>query len=211
MTDAPPPPPEPSDHEGDLWDHRTLVFTQRAKLIELTNQYQIQGPDGADLGRVEQVGQTGLRKALRAVSNLDSMLPIHLVVTDAAGRTAVQLERGFTWWRSNLSVAGPDGGRIGSIRQTNLFGKRRFELTTNGALAGRILAENWRAWDFRVEDDAEQEIARINKKWGGLAKEFFTTADSYALQIHTELSRPVHALVLAAAVAIDTALKQNEG
>lgn len=180
-------------------------------MVELTNQYTIRGAEGGELGRVEQVGQSALRKALRAVSNLDSMLPIKLVITDVAGRICVQIERGLTWFKSDLAVLGPDGGEIGRIRQENLFGKRRFELTTNGMPVGRILAENWRAWDFRIEDGSGQEVARINKKWAGFGKELFTTADSYALEIHQDLDRPLHSLVLAAAVAVDTALKQNEG
>jgi hypothetical protein len=37
----------------------------------------------------------------------------------------------------------------------------------------------------------------------------FTTADSYTVEIHENLSQPLHSLVIAAALSIDTALKQD--
>jgi hypothetical protein len=37
----------------------------------------------------------------------------------------------------------------------------------------------------------------------------FTTADNYVVQIHRPLQGPLQALVVAAAVSVDTALKQD--
>jgi hypothetical protein len=42
-----------------------------------------------------------------------------------------------------------------------------------------------------------------------LAKERFTKADNYVVQIHRPLEEPLRSLVIAAALAIDTALKQG--
>ena len=74
---------------------------------------------------------------------------------------------------------------------------------------GRIQAENWRAWNFRIEDEAGTEIARITKTWEGALKTMFTTADNYVVQIHTVLPQPLNSLVVASALSIDTALKQG--
>ena len=37
----------------------------------------------------------------------------------------------------------------------------------------------------------------------------FTTADNYVVQIHEQLPQPLHSLVVASALGIDTALKQD--
>jgi hypothetical protein len=60
-----------------------------------------------------------------------------------------------------------------------------------------------------MQDDAGQEIARITKTWEGLAKTMFTTADNYVVQIHQPLSQPLLSLVVASALGVDTALKQD--
>ena len=43
-----------------------LIVSQKAKLIELTNQYVIRDPDGGELGYVQQEGQSKLRKVARS-------------------------------------------------------------------------------------------------------------------------------------------------
>ena len=68
---------------------------------------------------------------------------------------------------------------IGRIVQQNVIGKINFGLEANGQQLGAIKAENWRAWNFRIENAAGEEIARVTKTWEGLAKTMFTTADNY--------------------------------
>jgi uncharacterized protein YxjI len=72
-----------------------------------------------------------------------------------------------------------------------------------------IQGENWRAWNFAIYDHTNTEVARITKTWEGLAKTMFTTADNYVVQIHRPLEDPLRMLVVAAAVGVDTALKQD--
>ena len=101
------------------------------------------------------------------------------------------------------------GAELGRIVQENVFGKIHFALEVGGLKIGAIKAENWRAWNFSIEDADGREVARITKKFAGLAREIFTTADSYVVEIHENLSQPLHSLVIAAALSIDTALKQD--
>ena len=60
-----------------------------------------------------------------------------------------------------------------------------------------------------TEDGGGNEIARITKTWEGLARTMFTTADNYVVQIHQRLQDPLRAMVVASAVTVDTALKQD--
>ena len=73
-----------------------------------------------------------------------------------------------------------------------------------------INAENWRAWNFNIQDAQGAEVARITKTWEGLAKTMFTTADNYVVQISPALQDPLRSLVVASALSIDTALKQDK-
>ncbi|SBW29090.1 hypothetical protein FDG2_6423 [Candidatus Protofrankia californiensis] len=49
----------------------------------------------------------------------------------------------------------------------------------------------------------------MTKTWEGLARTLFTTADNYVVQIHRPLTDPLRSLVVASALTIDTALKQD--
>ena len=98
---------------------------------------------------------------------------------------------------------------MGQIVQQNVFGKIRFAYVVADQEIGGIQAENWRAWNFSLQDATGREVARITKTFEGLAKTLFTTADNYVLQVHEPLADPLRSLVVASALTIDTALKQD--
>lgn len=192
-----------------LLEQPTLVVSQKTKLIELTNEYAVFDGNGQQLGAVVQVGQSTAKKALRFVSSLDQFLTHTLEVRDATGVVLV-LVRPAKLVKSRVQVSRGSGEPVGEIVQANAFGKIRFDLVVGGQVVGAIQAENWRAWNFAVTDHTGQEVARITKTWEGLARTMFTTADNYAVQVHRRLEDPLASLVLASALTVDTALKQDD-
>jgi uncharacterized protein YxjI len=194
-----------------LLERDLVVVRQKAKVIELTNQYQLLDADGQPIGLIEEVGQWKGKKVLRALSRVDQFLTHKLVVRDADGTDVLQLTRPRAFLKSTVEVADASGTTVGSIVQENLIGKIRFGLVdADGNPLGALRAENWRAWDFQVVDGAEREVARITKKWGGVLREGFTTADTYVFTIEADVQGPLRLLCFAAAAAVDTALKQND-
>jgi uncharacterized protein YxjI len=189
-----------------------LVVSQKAKLIELTNQFKIQDEEGNDVGFIQQEGQSKLRKALRFVTNVDQFLTHRLAVYDSSGAKLIEMVRPAKVFKSRLEVSDGSGRNVGQIVQQNVFGKIRFDLIgTAGEKVGQIRAENWRAWNFAIVDATEREVARITKKWKGLVRAAFTTADHYIVEIDPALEGDLRLLVVGAAAAVDTALKQDEG
>lgn len=194
---------------GTLFTEPILVVNQKAKLIELTNQYAVFDQHGRQLGSVTQVGQSTAKKILRAVSSLDQFMTHRLEVRDASGAVQLMLTRPRKVFKSTVLVENAAGAEIGRIVQENMVGKIHFGLEVNGQNLGSIRAENWRAWNFRIEDASGREIARITKTWEGVAKTLFTTADNYVVQIHAQIPQPLLSLVVASALSVDTALKQD--
>ncbi|MET8783727.1 MULTISPECIES: phospholipid scramblase-related protein [unclassified Streptomyces] len=194
---------------GTLFTEPVLVVNQKAKLIELTNEYSVFDQNGNQIGSVTEIGQSVLKKALRFVSSVDQFLTHKLEIRDAHGQPQLVLIRPAKFLKSRVVVERPDGQPVGEIVQQNMIGKINFAMNANGQQVGAIKAENWRAWNFAIVDHAENEVARITKTWEGLAKTMFTTADNYVLQIHYQLPEPLLSLVVATALTVDTALKQD--
>ena len=194
---------------GTIWDEPVLVVNQKAKLIELNNEYAVFDQHGTQIGAVRQVGQSNARKVLRALTSVDQFLTTTLEVTDMAGQTQMVLTRPGKILKSTVVVQGTHGQEVGRIVQRNAIGKIRFGLEAAGQEVGALNAENWRAWNFAITDWSGTEVARITKTWEGLAKTMFTTADNYVVQIHRPLEEPLRSLVIASAVSVDTALKQD--
>ncbi|MGX1912050.1 phospholipid scramblase-related protein [Streptomyces phaeochromogenes] len=194
---------------GTLFTEPVLVVNQKAKLIELTNEYKVMDQQGNQLGSVVQVGQGALKKVLRFFASLDQFMTHKLEIRDAYGQPQLLLTRPRKFMKSRVLVARPDGSPVGEIAQQNMVGKINFAIKVDGKQVGAIKAENWRAWNFSIVDHADNEVARITKTWEGLAKTMFTTADNYVLQLHYQLPEPLLSLVIATALTVDTALKQD--
>ncbi|MFI1301968.1 phospholipid scramblase-related protein [Streptomyces sioyaensis] len=194
---------------GSLFTEPVLVVNQKAKLIEVSNEYSVFDQHGNTIGTVVQVGQSTAKKVLRVVSSLDQYMTHKLEIRDAYGQPQLVLTRPAKILKSKVIVQRPDGSPVGEIVQQNAIGKINFGMMVNGQQIGAIKAENWRAWNFAIVDHADTEIARITKTWEGLAKTMFTSADNYVLQIHHQLPDPLLSLVVATALTVDTALKQD--
>ncbi|HOY10682.1 MAG TPA: phospholipid scramblase-related protein, partial [Candidatus Omnitrophota bacterium] len=64
-------------------------------------------------------------------------------------------------------------------------------------------------WHFRFLDKAENEIGTITKKWAGIGKEFFTSADNYIIALNHEPEPQKAVLLLAAGLAVDIIYKEK--
>ncbi len=192
-----------------LFTEQVLVVNQKAKLIELTNEYIVRDQQGNQIGAVAEINQSTAKKIARFVSSLDQFMTHTYEIRDADDTAVLTLTRPRKIMKSTFLVSRADGSEVGQVKQGNVFGKIKFSLEAGGTTVGSINAENWRAWNFNIQDAAGTEVARISKEWAGLGKEAFTTADNYVLEISKPIEDPLLSLVVAAALCVDTALKQD--
>ncbi|WP_426571044.1 phospholipid scramblase-related protein [Aquihabitans sp. McL0605] len=194
---------------GHLLNEPVLVVNQKAKLIELSNEYAISDQNGNQIGAVRQVGQSTAKKVMRLVTSYDQFMTHKLQVVDHNHQVILQLTRPAKVVKSKVIVQDGTGAEIGQIVQENVIGKIRFGLVVGEQRIGSINGENWRAWNWNIQDATGTEIARITKTFSGLTRAVFTQADNYVVQIHRPLAEPLRSLVVATAVSVDTALKQD--
>jgi uncharacterized protein YxjI len=196
---------------SDLLTRDVLVINQKPKLIELTNEYKILDEQGEQIGSIRQEGQSKAKKVLRFVSSVDQFLTHKLAVYDQTGTKVVEMVRPAKILKSTVQISDGSGRAVGKIVQQNVFGKKRFALQgAGGEELGSINAENWRSWDFSIQDPAGTEVGRITKQWAGLVKEAFTTADHYVLNVSSGVSGDLRLMMVASAAGVDLALKQDD-
>lgn len=189
-----------------------FVVNQKAKLIELTNEYRIFDEDGNEIGTIRQEGQSAVKKLARFVSSLDQFMTHTYGVYEADGTKVLELTRPRKLLKSKVEVKDGQGLPVGWIVQENVVGKKRFALQgPAGEPLGAINAQNLVSWDFQILDAAGTPVGSVNKKWAGLGKEMFTSADNYVVEIATEVSGPLRQMAVASAASLDTALKQDAG
>lgn len=195
--------------DGELLNEPILVVNQKTKLIEVNTEFALYNADGQQVGAVRQVGQSNFKKVLRFVGSIDQYFTHKYQIVDGNNQVKLALTRPAKFVKSKVIVQDGTGTEVGTIVQQNVFGKIRFAFIVGGQEVGGIFAENWRAWNFSIKDASGTEVARITKTFEGLLRTAFTTADNYVLQVHQPLTDPLRQMVYAAAVTVDTALKQD--
>jgi uncharacterized protein YxjI len=195
----------------DLLSHDVLVISQKAKIVETMDEYRVFDDAGNEIGTIREVEQSKTKRAVRLFSGVDQFLTHKLGVFDDDGRQVLMLERPAKLVRSKIKVSDAEGTERGAILQDNVVGPKHFALVdAGGNRIGSIDGENWIDWDFAIHDDGGAEVGRVTKKWAGILKEGYTTADTYVLQIEAEVSPDLRLLMFASAAGLDVALKQDD-
>jgi hypothetical protein len=196
--------------DGTLVNAPILVLSQRTKAIEVVTEYGVFDHHGQPLATVTQYAQSGFKRVLRALTAFDQFFTHHFAVHAPNGALIGTITRPRKVFRSRVVLHDGFGNHIGTLRQENIFFHIRFaiELPT-GTPVARLVASNWRAWDFRIETLDGRTLAQLVKTWEGWGRTFLTTADRYVVRINEPLPEPIRTLTVATALAVDVALKQD--
>ncbi|MCE3229217.1 MAG: RNAase [Bacteroidetes bacterium] len=147
-------------------------------------------------------------KALR-FTDYKRMTPFEVVITTPGGEKIVTVKRGVSIFLSTVSVMDENNVLIGKFKQKFFSIGGKFDVLDANENTVCTLKGKWTSWDFRFMQ-GETELAHVSKKWAGLGKELFTTADNYMLEIKDTVKKEdnVRLLILAAVMCIDMVLKE---
>ena len=108
------------------------MVNQKAKLIEVNNEYAIFDQHGRQIGAVRQVGQCMAKKAAAGARLVDQFMTHKLQVVDTQGNVLLALTRPAKFLKSRVIVQDGRGSEVGQIVQQNAIGKIRFGLESGG-------------------------------------------------------------------------------
>jgi len=170
--------PRSTSAGGTLFTEPVLVVNQKAKIIEVTNQYSVYDQHGRSLGSVNEVGQSTLRKAFRLLSNYDQYLTHKFEVKDAPGPAGPQ--RRPPGQADEVRVIreppGQHRDRAGYPEETS-SGRSTFALVApDGSPGRRDPRAELAGLELPGRRRPRQRGRQITKTWEGFAKALFTTA-----------------------------------
>ena len=149
-----------------------------------------------------------LRKLLKLVVN-KRMLPFHVDITDTEGNDILSIQRGFTFLRSKVYVRDAKGEPLGYFRQRLLSFGGRFDIFNAEDDKVAELKGNLIGWNFKFLDVNGEELGEVTKKWAGIGKELFTSADNYIVTLKEGTNAiAMGPLLLCAALCVDMVLKE---
>lgn len=151
----------------------------------------------------------GLLTKLLRFTRFKQLTPFNLEIRSPEGELVVSVERGVSLLLSKVNVRDGAGRIVGHFKQRLFSIGGKFDVLNTQGMKICTLHGSWTGWDFRFMQE-RRELAAVSKKWSGIGKELFTSADNYMLSIHESVAKedPVRILIVAAVMCIDMVLKE---
>ncbi len=198
------------ENQGMELDKQTYFVREHVGMFKLHEAFDILDPDSGELLALAYEEASFARKMLKLLVN-KKMLPFKVHLTDSEDRKLLTIERGFTFLRSRVRVLDNNGRLIGSFQQRLLSIGGRFDLFDEKNEKIAELKGNFIGWNFQFLDLKGKLIGKVTKKWAGVGKEFFTSADNYVVALEPKTDpKTIGPLLLCAALCIDMVLKEDK-
>jgi hypothetical protein len=194
-----------------LSNHSVLSMIQQVEPlqmltgIETENRYRVEDEQGHPILFAYEESGFMSRQFLR------SHRPITVNVVDPEGQLQMVARRDYFWFLSHLEMLYPDGSLIGRLdKRFKLLG-RRFDLNCDRCEPAVVQGSLFRPHTFWVRRNG-QDLAKITKMWGGVAREMFTSADQFSIKFIAPLvEEPLRWAIVGVAFAIDLEFFEKRG
>lgn len=191
-----------------FFSNNTFVIDEKIAAFKLSNAYRVYDKDGREMGAIQE--HKSLGKILLGIILPESMEPFELNILNADGKRIAQLKRGVTLFMSRVRIYNENGASIGSFKQRLTLMKPKFTLYDNLGNEVATIKGDWKAWNFDITDTTGKKIGSEDKRWNGIAKELFTTADKYVVSIDPSVTDETQRIAITTvAAAIDMILKED--
>ena len=189
----------------------TFLFKEHVGLFKASNNYDVYDPQTNEIIlHCREKNLNPFYKIIRLLlTDFKSMTPFEIEVSGLDGKKVIKVKKGLSLVLSKIEVFDENDRLIGLIKLKLFPLGNNFEIfdeignlvsKLNGSLIG---------WDFKFVKD-KNTIARVTKKWSGIGKELFTSADNYVLDINDSVERTssLRRLIFGAVICIDMVLKE---
>ena len=194
-----------------MLDRKNFLIKERVGFLKLVGTYDILDPaTGSALGTATE-NISGLLQALRLVIS-KRMLPTTIEICAGASTSPVLTIKRTGFLRPTVRVLDAAGKVLGSFKgKIFSIGGGFFLLDAGGQQIGEVKGD-WKGWNFRFLNATGAELGTVTKKWAGIGKELFTTADNYMIALNegARIAPETGALLLAAGLALDTIYKERK-
>ncbi len=194
---------------NSILSKNVFLIKEKVGMFKAANSYDIFDPEnGAQIMSCTEPNLGFVTKLFR-FTDYKRMTPFHVVVSDTQGKPILSVKRGFKIFKSDVQVFDANDKLIGLFKQKLLSIGGKFQIHDNNDRLLCTLQGKWTGWEFKFLKD-KQELATVSKKWAGLGKEFFTSADNYVLNINDHVAEDdgVRQLIFAAVMCIDMVFKE---
>ena len=193
----------------ELLNRNVFLVKEHVGVFKAANNFDIHDPATGEIIMLCREDNLGSVTKLLRFTDYKRMTPFDIKVTTPEGQQLVRITRGMTFIRSRVTVLDGKDQVVGGFNQKLMSIGGKFDVLDENDQILCSLKGSWTGWDFRFIA-GDTEFAHVTKKWSGIGKELFTSADNYVLQISDSVpsDNRVRLLILAAVLCIDMVIKE---
>ena len=191
-------------------DKNLFFVKEHVKIFKAANSFDIFDPETKEVLLQCREENLGFFTKMFRFSDYKRMTPFNMEIKTPQGITILTVRRGVSIFLSTVEVLDDRNEVIGKFKQKLFSIGGKFEVLDANERPLCMLKGKWTSWDFKFISNDGKEFATVTKKWSGIGKELFTSADNYVLQISPEVpaGNPLRMLIMAAVMCIDLVLKE---
>ena len=190
--------------------NNNLFFVKEHRgIFKAANNYDIINPNSQELMLLCREQNLGFFSKMLRFTDYKRMTPFDIEITTPTGESILRVKRGVSFFVSTVEVFNEKEQLIGKFKQQFFSLGGKFNVLDVDDRVVCTLKGKWTSWDFKFMQD-NQELAHVSKKWAGIGRELFTSADNYMLKINDVVKEndPNRILILATVMCIDMVLKE---
>jgi uncharacterized protein YxjI len=193
-----------------ILNQNVYFVKEHVGMFKAANNFDIMDPDSSEVILHCREDKLGLITKMLRFTDYKRMTPFDIEIRTPDGQPVVRVKRGISIFLSHVKVFDENDKLIGGFKQKLFSLGGAFTVMDAEDKPLCMLKGKWTGWDFRFLTDDGTEFAHVTKKWAGIGKELFTSADNYILEIAESVpaDNPVRQLILAAVMCIDMVLKE---
>ena len=178
-------------------------------MFKAANQYDIFDPESNQKIIECREPNLGIMTKIFRFTDYKRMTPFEVIVKTPDGSNILSVKRGFSLLHSTVQVFDENDKLVGTFKQKMFSIGGKFDVLDTQDKVICTLVGKWTSWDFRFLQ-GQTELASVTKKWSGIGKELFTSADNYMLIINDSVpaTDPARLLIMAAVICIDMVMKE---
>ena len=195
---------------NSILSKNTFFVKEHTGVFKAANNFDVLDPETGETILHCREEKLGFFTKMLRFTKYKPMTPFDVEIKTPGGDPVVRVKRGVSLFLSKVQVFNEENMVIGGFKQKFFSIGGKFSILDANDLPVCTLKGKWSGWDFKFLTDDGQEFAHVTKKWAGLGKKLFTTADNYVLNISEQVPRDseVRQLILAAVMCIDMVLKE---
>ena len=178
---------------GTLFSCNNILIDQKVRAFAFGSAYGLYSENGTIVGSIVQGSISGGAKAAQVMfgRKMRGMQSASFSICDANNQCVGGLSRKGL---GLIDISDANGNIIGTLKRGHL-------VTPNGQVIASLKVAGLTTKN--IVDETGQVVACFQKKWNGIAKEVFTSADKYLVSFTPGLNNNMKIIALSMCIALD--------